>query len=143
MSSSLPNNRYGVEAKVPTVHFECESLGEVLTLLDGQAGIARVFDRHSQTMLLDGAVKDVREALGALSEVRGDNFSCEARPARRDLTLKRDGVQSRSYQVEVSGALSITSAYYFGDLGGVVRRKDCCGEATYFRPMITRMRSMC
>ena len=144
-----PRNRYGVEIKVPTVHMECESLADVLAMLEGQAGVARVFDRHSQTMVVDGAVNDVRDSLGDLTTVGNRENCCgvqdgipgveAARPTALD--MGRDAPEPRGHKLQVFGAMNISSAYYFGDLGGVARRRDGNGQEIFFRPMITRMRT--
>ena len=149
MHRPLPCNRYGVEIKVPTVHMECESLGDVLALLEGQAGVARVFDRHSQMMVVDGAVNDVRDSLGEMAAVGNGEAGCEAQigidvavSARSNALSKgEEALEPRGYKVQLSGALSIASAYYFGDLGGVVCQRDGTGQERYFRPRITRMRT--
>lgn len=148
MHRPLPCNRYGVEIKVPTVHMECESLGDVLALLEGQAGVARVFDRHSQMMVVDGAVDDVLVSLGEMAAV-GNGAACEAPigidaavSARSNALSKgEEALEPHGYKVQLSGALSIASAYYFGDLGGVVCQRDGKGQERYFRPRITRMRT--
>lgn len=149
MHRPLPKNRYGVEIQVPTVHVECESLGDVLALLEGQAGVARVFDRHSQALVVDGAVKDVRESLGEMAADGQAAASSEARVGIAELASARlyplekgqEVLDARGYKVQISGALNIASAYYFGDLGGVVRRRDGDGQESFFRPMVTHLRT--
>lgn len=68
MHRPLPRNRYGVEIKLPTVHVECECLREVLTLLEGQSGVVRVFDRHSLELVVDGAINDVWASLDGMAD---------------------------------------------------------------------------
>jgi hypothetical protein len=62
------STRYGVEIKLPTVHRECDKLEEVLTLLEGQSGIVRVFDRFTRELVVDDTAHAARQSL---NELRG------------------------------------------------------------------------
>lgn len=139
------SRRYGVEIKVPTVHLECEDLGEVLALLEGHGGIARVFDRDSRALVVDGPVNDVRISLGLLATADEEKDGGEEMEERVAVDASWSGEASRrtpdrhACKVQFTGAFNIASAYYYGDLGGVVRRRDVNGQESFFRPMITRL----
>ena len=61
------STRYGVEIKPPTVHRECDKLEEVLTLLEGQSGIVRVFDRFTRELVVDDTAHSARQSLNELT----------------------------------------------------------------------------
>ncbi len=60
------NARYGLDIKGITHHEEADTLAQIGNLLAGHSGRAFVFDRQSNTWLLEGNVHEVRDALGAL-----------------------------------------------------------------------------
>jgi len=141
------STRYGVEIKAPTLHMECDKLEQVLTLLEGHTGVVRVFDRNSHELVVDGTVQDARKVLG---EIVGPRQVTESQVAQRptdgqagdDATRPGDAPSygMQTYEVQISGGLSIASAYYFGDLSSVTRKRDSNGEAMYIRSMFTRLR---
>lgn len=59
--------RYGVDIKGTTRHEEADHLVHIGPLLVGHSGRAFVFDRASHSLLLEGSVDEVRDALGTLT----------------------------------------------------------------------------
>jgi len=150
MNRTNVGTRYGVEIKGPTVHVECEALDQVLALLEEHTGVVRVFDRHSQEVIADGAIHDARESLDAVAgraqamKQQGDLWVAdgpEAVAAFHREVPEPQGPGEHSIDVPISGSLNIATAYYFGDLGAITRTRDRSGRETYFRSMISRERS--
>ncbi len=61
-----PCARYGVEIRSMSLHAETDDLARIGTLLNGHGGRVRVFDRQTRSLLLEGTVEEIREALGTL-----------------------------------------------------------------------------
>lgn len=59
--------RFGVEIRGLSLHAEAESLEDIHSLLRGQNGRVHVFDRQSKSLVLEGNIEQVREALVSLA----------------------------------------------------------------------------
>lgn len=132
------NTRYGVEIKGITVHAECDELAQVLALLQGHAGVVRVFDRQNQSLVLDGTVQDVQVSL---RELNGGSGSAETTPdpdtdpdtghTHPIEDLVEEGLHAVA--ARVTAGLNIAAAYYHGDLANVTRKVDLQGKPTFQR----------
>ncbi len=148
ISPSERSTRYGVEIKPPTLHVECEKLDQVLVLLEGHTGAVRVFDRYSHQLVVDGTVQDAQKSLGELAgrcqaakqhEGHGAAYDPTAEDARfsQEVSEKQSAL---SDEVQISGGLSIATAYYAGDLSTITRKRDKDGDERYIRSTFTRLR---
>lgn len=78
VSNRKHNSRYGIDIKCAAQHAEADDLAHIDGLLAGHAGRAFVFDRQSQSLLLEGSVDDVRKALGVLTGLNAeDTCACQ------------------------------------------------------------------
>ena len=57
------SSRYGIDITGFRAHEEADELAQILALLNGYVGKARVIDRLNQTTVFDGTVNEVRESI--------------------------------------------------------------------------------
>lgn len=64
--------RVGVEINRVSSHTECKGLAQVLSSLNEQEGIVRLFDRTRQELIFDGAVGELRDTLQSRLNQQGE-----------------------------------------------------------------------
>jgi mannose-1-phosphate guanylyltransferase len=69
--------RFGVEIRGKSMHAEAESLEDIHSLLRGQNGRVHVIDRQSKSLVLEGNIEQVREALNSLTALNANSAQAE------------------------------------------------------------------